>query len=85
MLNVRQPTKSLNPTRTMPKKVSDSEPAFFTYTSQLQSEKRYLLEHALPDWRYKAARDLQEQSACDTRVLFRSKVKNWGGLRNLVD
>jgi hypothetical protein len=59
----------------MLEKISDSEPAFFTYTDQLQSEKRYLLEQALPVWRHKAARDLQERSAYDTRVLFRSKVK----------
>src|SRR5277367_1116113 len=55
--------------------ISDSEPAFFTYTSQLQSEKRYLLEEALPDWRHKAARVLQEHSACDIKVLFSSKVE----------
>jgi hypothetical protein len=59
--------------------ISDSEPAFFTYTSQLQSEKRYLLEEALPDWRHKAARVLQEHSACDTKVLFRSKFETGTG------
>lgn len=49
ILNVRQSTKSLNPKRTMLKKIPDSEPTFFIYTSQLQTEKRYLLEEALPD------------------------------------
>jgi hypothetical protein len=34
-----------------------------------------LLEEALPDRRHTAARVLQEHSACDTEVLFRSKVE----------
>ena len=72
--------------------ISDSEPAFFTYTSQLQSEKRYLLEEALPDWRHKAARVLQEHSACDKKILFRSQVETgtdfetwWTELQEEVD
>ena len=85
-------TKSLNATQNMLKSISNSEPAFFTYTSQLQSEKRYLLEEALPDWRHKAARVLQEHSACDTKVLFRIKVETgtdfetwWTELQEEVD
>lgn len=85
-------TKSLSATQNMLKNISDSEPAFFTYTSQLQSEKRYLLEEALPDWRHKAARVLQEHSACDTKVLSRGKVETgmdfetwWTKLQEEVD
>ena len=57
----------------------DSEPAFFSYVSQLRCEKTYFFEEALPDWKHKAMRvtfgGLQHLDGSTGRTAF--EVRSW--------